>query len=153
MLLLNLFSIAESFLFVDYAINNKLTPFISMQNNYSLVYREEEREMFPTLKVRSASWDSPALCADLFSYLGSVRFLGLRWHGVFLPVLSVSKPSALLPICKFSSSGILSVGWTLWIFSGIPLFSKIPGISDILTRFVIWLYFSLSWLKKINSRH
>ena len=23
-----------------------------MQNNYSLVYREEEREMFPTLKVR-----------------------------------------------------------------------------------------------------
>lgn len=23
-----------------------------MQNQYSLVYREEEREMFPTLKVR-----------------------------------------------------------------------------------------------------
>lgn len=37
----------------DYAINNKLTPFISMQNHYSLLYREEEREMFPTLKVRS----------------------------------------------------------------------------------------------------
>ncbi|KAI0713890.1 Aldo/keto reductase [Earliella scabrosa] len=36
----------------NYAINNKLTPFISMQNHYSLVYREEEREMFPTLKVR-----------------------------------------------------------------------------------------------------
>ena len=36
----------------DYAINNNLTPFISMQNQYSLVYREEEREMFPTLKVR-----------------------------------------------------------------------------------------------------
>jgi hypothetical protein len=36
---------------VDYAINNKLTPFISMQNHYNLVYREEEREMFPTLKV------------------------------------------------------------------------------------------------------
>jgi len=35
----------------DYAINNKLTPFISMQNQYSLIYREEEREMFPTLKV------------------------------------------------------------------------------------------------------
>ncbi|PSR70430.1 hypothetical protein PHLCEN_2v13681 [Hermanssonia centrifuga] len=34
-----------------YAINNKLTPFISMQNHYNLVYREEEREMFPTLKV------------------------------------------------------------------------------------------------------
>lgn len=35
----------------DYAIANNLTPFISMQNHYSLVYREEEREMFPTLKV------------------------------------------------------------------------------------------------------
>ncbi|KAJ6623984.1 NADP-dependent oxidoreductase domain-containing protein [Mycena sp. CBHHK59/15] len=34
----------------NYAINNKLTPFISMQDQYSLVYREEEREMFPTLK-------------------------------------------------------------------------------------------------------
>ncbi|EPQ52791.1 Aldo/keto reductase, partial [Gloeophyllum trabeum ATCC 11539] len=35
----------------NYAINNGLTPFVSMQNHYSLVYREEEREMFPTLKV------------------------------------------------------------------------------------------------------
>ena len=35
----------------SYAIQNKLTPFISMQNHYSLAYREEEREMFPTLKV------------------------------------------------------------------------------------------------------
>jgi len=35
----------------NYAIANKLTPFISMQNHYSLAYREEEREMFPTLKV------------------------------------------------------------------------------------------------------
>lgn len=36
---------------IDYAIANKLTPFISMQNHYNLLYREEEREMFPTLKV------------------------------------------------------------------------------------------------------
>ncbi|KAJ6498761.1 Aldo keto reductase [Mycena sanguinolenta] len=34
----------------NYAIANKLTPFISMQNHYNLLYREEEREMFPTLK-------------------------------------------------------------------------------------------------------
>ncbi|KAJ7364280.1 NADP-dependent oxidoreductase domain-containing protein, partial [Mycena albidolilacea] len=33
-----------------YAIVNKLAPFISMQNHYNLLYREEEREMFPTLK-------------------------------------------------------------------------------------------------------
>ncbi|KAB5590450.1 hypothetical protein CTheo_6113 [Ceratobasidium theobromae] len=35
----------------NYAINNKLTPFISMQNQHSLLYREEEREMIPTLKM------------------------------------------------------------------------------------------------------
>ncbi|KAJ7928819.1 aryl-alcohol dehydrogenase [Mycena leptocephala] len=34
----------------NYAIANKLTPFISMQNHHNLLYREEEREMFPTLK-------------------------------------------------------------------------------------------------------
>lgn len=36
---------------LDYAIANNLTPFIAMQNHYNLVYREEEREMMPTLKV------------------------------------------------------------------------------------------------------
>ncbi|CAE6404697.1 unnamed protein product [Rhizoctonia solani] len=35
----------------NYAIANHLTPFISMQNHYNLVYREEEREMMPTLKM------------------------------------------------------------------------------------------------------
>jgi aryl-alcohol dehydrogenase-like predicted oxidoreductase len=39
----------------DYAINNRLTPFISMQNHYNLIYREEEREMMPTLKVGQLS--------------------------------------------------------------------------------------------------
>lgn len=34
----------------NYAITNNLTPFISMQNFHNLAYREEEREMFPTLK-------------------------------------------------------------------------------------------------------
>lgn len=34
-----------------YALQHNLTPFISMQNHYSLIYREEEREMFPTLKM------------------------------------------------------------------------------------------------------
>ncbi|CCO36869.1 hypothetical protein RSOLAG1IB_07303 [Rhizoctonia solani AG-1 IB] len=35
----------------NYAITNNLTPFISMQNQHNLVYREEEREMMPTLKM------------------------------------------------------------------------------------------------------
>jgi hypothetical protein len=50
----------QLFFFLDYAINNKLTPFISMQNHYNLIYREEEREMFPTLKV----WLWPFFCGD-----------------------------------------------------------------------------------------
>ncbi|TBU29679.1 Aldo/keto reductase [Dichomitus squalens] len=35
----------------NYAITHNLTPFVSMQNQYSLMYREEEREMMPTLKM------------------------------------------------------------------------------------------------------
>ncbi|OCH91665.1 Aldo/keto reductase [Obba rivulosa] len=35
----------------NYAIRHNLTPFISMQHHYSLIYREEEREMMPTLKM------------------------------------------------------------------------------------------------------
>lgn len=36
---------------LGYAISNNLTPFIIMQNNYNLLYREDEHEMMPTLKV------------------------------------------------------------------------------------------------------
>jgi aryl-alcohol dehydrogenase-like predicted oxidoreductase len=36
----------------SYAVSHGLTPFITMQNHYNLLYREEEREMMPTLKVR-----------------------------------------------------------------------------------------------------
>ncbi|GFZ44384.1 oxidoreductase with NAD+ or NADP+ as acceptor [Saitozyma sp. JCM 24511] len=34
----------------QYALQNGLTPFISMQNQHSALYREEEREMMPMLK-------------------------------------------------------------------------------------------------------
>ncbi|KAI0628885.1 NADP-dependent oxidoreductase domain-containing protein [Trametes polyzona] len=57
----------------NYAISHNLTPFISMQNHYSLVYREEEREMFPTLKlfgVGSIPW-SPLARGLLARPLGS----------------------------------------------------------------------------------
>ncbi|KAJ7052220.1 aryl-alcohol dehydrogenase [Mycena amicta] len=43
----------------NYALTHNLTPFISMQNHYNLLYREEEREMMPTLKhfgVGSIPW-------------------------------------------------------------------------------------------------
>ncbi|KAL4253259.1 NADP-dependent oxidoreductase domain superfamily protein [Abortiporus biennis] len=43
----------------NYAINNNLTPFVSMQNHNNLPYREDERELYPTLKmsgVASIPW-------------------------------------------------------------------------------------------------
>ncbi|TBU29634.1 NADP-dependent oxidoreductase domain-containing protein, partial [Dichomitus squalens] len=33
-----------------HAINQNITPFVSVQNHHSSLYRDEEREMFPTLK-------------------------------------------------------------------------------------------------------
>jgi len=62
----------------NYAINNRLTPFISMQNHYNLVYREEEREMMPTLKhfgVGSIPW-SPLARGLLSRPLGATTKRG-----------------------------------------------------------------------------
>ncbi|KAK0240814.1 NADP-dependent oxidoreductase domain-containing protein, partial [Armillaria nabsnona] len=49
----------------DYTLNNHLTPFILiMQNDYDLLYREDENEMLPTLKlyfgVASVPWSALA---------------------------------------------------------------------------------------------
>ncbi|SJK96985.1 related to aryl-alcohol dehydrogenases [Armillaria ostoyae] len=47
----------------NYAFVNHLTPFISMQNDYNLLYREDENEMLPSLKhfgVASIPWTSLA---------------------------------------------------------------------------------------------
>ena len=53
-----------------YAIAHNLTPFISMQNHPSLLYREEEREMLPLLKV---SPDSPCQVWTLSSDHSNVQ--------------------------------------------------------------------------------
>lgn len=55
----------------NYAITHSLTPFISMQNHYNLVYREEEQEMYPTLKVNIVY---SRLLFQLMSYLWSQMF-------------------------------------------------------------------------------
>ncbi|KAK0462552.1 Aldo/keto reductase [Desarmillaria tabescens] len=47
----------------NYAVANNLTPFISMQNDYNILYREDEHEMLPTLKyfgIGSIPWTSLA---------------------------------------------------------------------------------------------
>ncbi|KIK50919.1 hypothetical protein GYMLUDRAFT_983732 [Collybiopsis luxurians FD-317 M1] len=43
-------------------LSNNLALFISMQNHYSLVYWEEEREMFPMLKVRDTDTSFGSQC-------------------------------------------------------------------------------------------
>jgi len=72
----------------NYAINNRLTPFISMQNHYNLIYREEEREMMPTLKhfgVGSIPW-SPLARGALTRPLGerTIRADNDNWHDEYL---------------------------------------------------------------------
>ncbi|KAK2459344.1 hypothetical protein APHAL10511_008637 [Amanita phalloides] len=59
----------------NYAITHKLTPFISMQNYYNVLYREEEREMFPTLKhsgVGSIPW-SPLPRGETDRYIARLK--------------------------------------------------------------------------------
>ncbi|KAK7692873.1 hypothetical protein QCA50_004508 [Cerrena zonata] len=71
----------------NYAITNKLTPFISMQNHYNLAYREEEREMFPTLKmfgVGSIPWSPLArgfLCRPLSAT--TTRSETDQWYNIY----------------------------------------------------------------------
>ena len=81
----------------DYAINNRLTPFVGMQNHYNLLYREEEREMMPTLKVRTTilpPYTQSSSALILFhSTLASVRSRGLRLPAVLLHTLSESVQS------------------------------------------------------------
>ena len=83
---------------IDYAIANNLTPFMLMQNHYSLLYREEEREMFPTLKVcneHSANLEMISTSSLAHRYSASALPRGLPSHGDFshvLPVLSQSEP-------------------------------------------------------------
>ncbi|CCO35995.1 Putative aryl-alcohol dehydrogenase C977.14c [Rhizoctonia solani AG-1 IB] len=49
----------------NYAISNNLTPFISMQNLYNLIYREEEREMMPTLKMFGVASELKRACSSV----------------------------------------------------------------------------------------
>ena len=60
-----------------------------MQNHYNLLYREEEREMFPTLNVRLCRFSIyvDVLISTHLSILALVRFLGLLLLAVFLHVL------------------------------------------------------------------
>ncbi|KAI0062425.1 Aldo keto reductase [Artomyces pyxidatus] len=75
--------------FTDYAMAHHLTPFISMQNHYNLLYREEEREMMPTLQhfgVASIPWSPLArgLLARSPDAPKTKRGGYDRWHAMYL---------------------------------------------------------------------
>jgi aryl-alcohol dehydrogenase-like predicted oxidoreductase len=61
-------------LMIAYAINNRLTPFISMQNQHNAIYREEEREMMPMLKhygVGTVPWGPIAAGRTSLTFLST----------------------------------------------------------------------------------
>ncbi|CEL60078.1 hypothetical protein RSOLAG1IB_09336 [Rhizoctonia solani AG-1 IB] len=104
----------------NYTINNKLTPFISVQNQYNLICREEEREMIPTLKMfgvgltpyspvaqgllsRQYSQPSPRAALDPLENIAQSRGasmgqVAIAWHltktGV-TPIIGASTPKSL----------------------------------------------------------
>ncbi|KAH9002768.1 Aldo/keto reductase [Lactarius hatsudake] len=104
----------------DYAINNRLTPFISMQNHYNLIYREEEREMMPTLKhfgISSIPW-SPLARGALTHPLGerTVRADNDNWHDTYLKEPSnqeVVKRVEEIAKKRGASMAQISLAWTL----------------------------------------
>lgn len=99
--------------FLDYAIQNKLTPFISMQDHHNLVYREEEREMFPTLKV----WLYPSSPMNTwFRTLINIAFWSRSNHLVstcsrnpYAPIRGAFNPYWLWPVRSFVIALIVSL--------------------------------------------
>lgn len=104
----------------NYAINNHLTPFISMQNHYNLLYREEEREMMPTLRhfgVGSIPW-SPLARGALTRPLGerTTRADNDLWYDQYLKEPSnqeVVKRVEELAKKRNLSMAQISLAWTL----------------------------------------
>lgn len=76
-----------------------------MQNHHSLIYREEEREMFPTLKVgdNDMSLGSCLIQVDRCSVLDAFR--GLRLREGCSRVLSANRQSAEKRTCEYYPRG------------------------------------------------
>ncbi|PIL33278.1 transporter [Ganoderma sinense ZZ0214-1] len=105
----------------NYAITHNLTPFISMQNHYSLIYREEEREMFPTLKlfgVGSIPWSplgrgllTRPVGADAETTRGKSDGLLSRYENDVVPAVRTSVEE--LAKKKGVSMAQISMAWVL----------------------------------------
>ncbi|KAI0823792.1 NADP-dependent oxidoreductase domain-containing protein [Trametes gibbosa] len=81
----------------NYAIQHNLTPFISMQNHYSLVYREEEREMFPTLKQMIGRYKNEATVQIVARVEELAKKKGAKMAQIAL-AWNLAKPGVSAPI-------------------------------------------------------
>ncbi|TBU39537.1 Aldo/keto reductase [Dichomitus squalens] len=118
----------------NYAISHNLTPFISMQNHYSLLYREEEREMFPTLKhfgVGSIPW-SP-LGRGLLTRPIDGKTLRLKTDG-FLPFYDIPfLPTLLSRVEELAKKKGVSMAQisTAWIMNKPGVTAPIIGTTSL----------------------
>ncbi|KAI0033126.1 aryl-alcohol dehydrogenase [Vararia minispora EC-137] len=119
----------------NYAIANKLTPFISMQNHYNLCYREEEREMMPTLKhfgVGSIPW-SPLARGTLTRAWGAstARTAKDPWAKMYMGAAStegiVKRVEELAQKQNVSMAQIALA----WMFIKDPVSAPVVGVSSL----------------------
>ncbi|KAJ3975065.1 aryl-alcohol dehydrogenase, partial [Lentinula raphanica] len=125
----------------NYAINNKLTPFISMQNHYNLVYREEEREMLPTLKyfgVGAIPWSPLArglLTRPLDVQSTTTRGATDRAIGRYTAALGteeIIKRVEQIAKKKNVSMAQVAVAWSLSVTASIVGTTSIRNLEDII---------------------
>ncbi|KAF9537715.1 Aldo/keto reductase [Agrocybe pediades] len=120
----------------NYAVANKLTPFISMQNHYSLIYREEEREMFPTLKhfgVGSIPW-SPlgrgTLTRPNAKQQDTTRGKTDRFKGIYTEKMTADIVDAVEQIAKAKGVSMAQVALA-WVMSKEGVSAPIVGTTSL----------------------
>jgi len=128
---------------LDHAVSHNLTPFISMQDHHSLLYREEEREMFPSAK---ASLDFlllifPNIAVSIAeaarrSILVSASYLGLPSHAGCSRARLVRRRDAARSIGEPPNALLLPAPMDLCLGSIIKECDLGEGTSEILNRLV-----------------
>jgi aryl-alcohol dehydrogenase-like predicted oxidoreductase len=120
----------------NYAITNNLTPFISMQNHYSLLYREEEREMMPTLKmfgVGSIPWSPLArglLTRPVSQHKDSKRADSDPYIGIYQKAAIDAIVGKVEEIAKARGVSMAQIA-TAWILSKDPVAAPIIGTTSL----------------------
>ncbi|EJC97767.1 Aldo/keto reductase [Fomitiporia mediterranea MF3/22] len=118
----------------SYALTHNLTPFISMQNHYSLVYREEEREMMPLCKhlgVGSIPW-SPLARGFLTRPVGeqSKRSKTDMWFNLYDPYESNHKVNERVEDLAKKKGKTMAQIALAWVMNKSPVSAPIVGTTS-----------------------